>query len=148
MMQPRHKRLVYIAFGGVALVIALALVLVGLRENVTYFYTPSDVLQKTDMLIKDNKHFRLGGMVEKGSVHKMGGDGLDLAFIVSDMKETLRVRYHGLPPDLFREGQGVVAEGRLTAANVFEADMLLAKHDEKYMPPEIAKNMKKKRHAE
>jgi cytochrome c-type biogenesis protein CcmE len=142
-MQPRHKRLIYVLLGALALACAVALVLVGLRENVTYFYTPSDVAEKSELLLKENKHFRLGGMVEKNSVHKSGKDGLTLAFVVSDMKQGLKVRYLGLPPDLFREGQGVVAEGRLEKPGLFIADTLLAKHDEKYMPPEIAKSMKK-----
>jgi cytochrome c-type biogenesis protein CcmE len=136
--------MIYLGFAALGLAVALALAVKGLRENVTYFYTPSDVLEKRAALLKENKHFRLGGMIAKGSVRKRGVKEPDITFTVSDLKKTLKVHYKGLPPDLFREGQGIVAEGKLVSASLFEADMLLAKHDEKYMPPEIARNMGKK----
>jgi len=142
-MQPKYKRLLFIGLITACLAAALALALLGLRQNVTYFYTPSEILEKRAELIKENKYVRLGGMVEKGSVRKTGKDGLDLSFTVTDFKQSVKVRYHGLPPDLFRDGQGVVAEGHLTEANRFEATTLLAKHDEKYMPPEISKALNK-----
>ncbi|MBI3419500.1 MAG: cytochrome c maturation protein CcmE [Proteobacteria bacterium] len=140
-IQPRHRRLIFIGLTGAGLAVALALVLIGLRQNVTYFYTPSQVAEKSAALLAGKKSFRLGGMVEKGSVHHAGKDGLDLSFTVTDFNRTLKVRYHGLAPDLFREGQGVVAEGHLQDAGLFEATLLLAKHDEKYMPPEIKKSL-------
>jgi cytochrome c-type biogenesis protein CcmE len=143
MMQPKHKRLLFIGLITAGLAAALALALLGLRQNVTYFYTPSEILEKRSELLKENKYVRLGGMVEKGSIKKTGRDGLDLSFVVTDFKQSVKVRYQGLPPDLFREGQGVVAEGRLGENNRFEASTLLAKHDEKYMPPELSKALNK-----
>lgn len=136
-MTPRHKRL-FMVLGIVAGVgIATALALTALRENVSLFYNPTEL---ATMPPKPNERFRIGGMVEKGSLKKTPGT-LDVQFYVTDYKHTVEVKYSGILPDLFREGQGVVAHGRMQG-NVFVADQILAKHDEKYMPPEVAKALK------
>jgi cytochrome c-type biogenesis protein CcmE len=140
--QPRHTRLlivlaVLIGVGG-----AVALTLMGLRQKVTYFYSPSDVAAHEAELLAETKNIRLGGLVEKGSL-KHVGDGLSISFTVTDGEKSIQVLYHGLTPDLFREGRGVVAEGYLKARHEFAAHTLLAKHDENYMPPEVAKTLKR-----
>jgi cytochrome c-type biogenesis protein CcmE len=109
------------------------------QSNVMYFFDPSKVAAGEAPM---DKRFRLGGMVEKGSVHKTSGT-LDIEFVVTDFCHTVPVKYSGVLPDLFREGQGVVAHGRLQGKQ-FVADEILAKHDEKYMPPEVAKSLKDK----
>jgi cytochrome c-type biogenesis protein CcmE len=138
--QPRHTRIALIVFALLSTGIAVALVLTALSEKVTYFYSPTALFEKQAQLLAEKKNIRLGGLVEKGSVTK---DGPVLSFVVTDMARSIRVTYRGLPPDLFREGQGVVAEGELVSAELFEARTLLAKHDENYMPPEVAKALKK-----
>lgn len=138
--QPRHTRMLLVVFALLCAGVAVALVLVGLKQNVTYFYAPADVAAKEAQLLAENKNIRLGGMVEKGSVVR---DGLKMEFVVTDYKDSVKVFYEGVPPDLFREGQGVIAEGHLLDAHRFSAHTLLAKHDEKYMPPEVAKALKK-----
>jgi cytochrome c-type biogenesis protein CcmE len=136
-MTARRKRL-WMVVGIVAGVAAAAgLALTALRENVMLFYAPTDIAAKMPAA---TERFRLGGMVEKGSVKKAAGT-LDVQFYVTDFKHTVEVKYSGILPDLFREGQGVVAHGRMQG-NVFVADQILAKHDEKYMPPEVAKALK------
>ena len=112
------------------------LVLSALNDNLVFFYSPSQVAEKH---VAPDRHFRLGGLVEAGSVKK---NGQEVRFIVTDTHKTLPVVYRGLLPDLFREGQGVVAEGTLGADGVFTAREVLAKHDENYMPPEVAKAIK------
>jgi cytochrome c-type biogenesis protein CcmE len=107
------------------------------NENVMLYYDPTDLAAK---MPPANERFRLGGMVEKGSVVKTTGT-LDINFLVTDFKHTIPVKYSGILPDLFREGQGVVAHGRMQSG-VFVADEILAKHDEKYMPPEVADSLK------
>jgi len=102
-----------------------------------FFYTPSEVAEKH---LDTGQRFRLGGLVENGSLKR--GEGTTISFVVTDKRATLPVTYTGVLPDLFREGQGVVAEGALTSEGVFHADSVLAKHDEKYMPPEVAKKLK------
>lgn len=111
---------------------AVGLILYGFQENITFFYTPSDLALKT---LPPQQRIRLGGMVEQGSVQR---DGVNLTFTVTDYKQAMRVNFQGIAPDLFREGQGVVAEGYVTAPGIFKATTLLAKHDENYMPPELA----------
>lgn len=138
--QPRHTRMLLVGFALICAAVAVTLVLMGLKQNVTYFYAPADIVAKQAQLLAENKNIRLGGMVEKGSVKR---DGLKMEFTVTDYKDTVRVSYEGVPPDLFREGQGVIAEGHLLDAHTFAAHTLLAKHDEKYMPPEVAKALKK-----
>ena len=136
-----RKQLRGLAIGGSALVLVLAgiLVLFALRGAIVYFYTPSDLAAKP---VKPGQRFRLGGLVADGSVVR--GGGTKVSFGVTDTINTLNVRFDGVLPDLFREGQGVVAEGALDAAGIFQADTVLAKHDETYMPPEVAKSLKEK----
>ncbi|MBI3898223.1 MAG: cytochrome c maturation protein CcmE [Gammaproteobacteria bacterium] len=133
-MKPRHKRLAVIVVGVVGLTVASLFVLNAFRSNLVYFYSPSETLAGKAPI---NRAFRLGGMVEKGSVQR-SSDGLTVDFVVTDLKQKLPVHYQGVLPDLFREGQGVVTQGRLVNGR-FMADQVLAKHDEKYMPPEAAK---------
>ncbi len=133
-MKPRHKRIAFIASGVLCLGVATALVLNAFQSNLVFFHSPSDVL--AGKAPKD-KAFRVGGMVEKGSVKRVG-DGLTVQFLVTDTVKTVPVAYTGTLPDLFREGKGVVAQGRLRPDGVFQASEVLAKHDENYMPPEVA----------
>jgi cytochrome c-type biogenesis protein CcmE len=115
---------------------AVAFGLQAFQENMMYFVTPSDMLSSPGT---DNKTFRLGGMVKQGSVHRADGS-LDVTFTVTDTKHELPVTYTGVLPDLFREGQGVIARGKFVGGR-FQAEEVLAKHDEKYMPPEVAKRI-------
>jgi cytochrome c-type biogenesis protein CcmE len=142
-MTPRHKRMVLVVgiLAGVSL--AAWLGMQAFRANVMFFFDPSQIAAGA---APQEKRFRLGGMVEKGSVQKTAGT-LDIRFVVTDFCHTVPVSYSGILPDLFREGQGVVAHGKLKDGR-FVADEILAKHDEKYMPPEIAKSMKDKPTAE
>ena len=138
-MTRKQRRATMIA-GAVAIVaLAAGLVLFALRDKITYFKTPSDVATKP---VPAGQRFRLGGLVAEGSVRR--GQGQDVEFGVTDTLKTLTVVYRGVLPDLFREGQGVVTEGRLDADGRFRADTVLAKHDENYMPPEVAKSLKEK----
>ena len=138
-MKRKHRRLVFIVSGMLGLGAAVGLVLSAFEENLVFFYSPSDLVEKE---LPDSRRFRLGGLVEEGSVKHLG-DGLSVEFVVTDLSATVPVIYRGPLPDLFREGQGVVTEGILTAGGVFEADSVLAKHDENYMPPEVAEALKK-----
>ena len=131
-MKPRHKRLLAIVGGLVALGAATALVLKALEGNLTLFVTPSEVAANK---APQGRLFRIGGMVEMGSIKR---DGVDVRFVVTDTAKTIPVTYRGPLPDLFREGKGVVAQGTLGADGVFQAREVLAKHDENYMPPEAA----------
>ena len=133
-VRPKHQRLVLIVLAVVAVVGAVLLAMWGLQDRAAYFVTPSDIASgKT----APDKAMRLGGMVVKGSL-KRDPDGLTVRFIVSDTKAETPVVYRGITPDLFREGSGVVVEGRLDATGLFVADHILAKHDERYMPPQMA----------
>lgn len=136
-MTPRQKRMWMVTGIVAGVAAAAALALTALRENVMLFYQPSEIAAN---MPKAGERFRLGGMVEKGSLKKTTGT-LDVRFYVTDYKHTVEVQYSGILPDLFREGQGVVAHGRMQG-DVFVADQILAKHDEKYMPPEVAKALK------
>jgi len=136
-MKRKHKRLTFVAIALLLLGTAAALILTAFEDNIVFFHTPTDIKEKN---VADGQRFRLGGLVEEGSVKKAGG--AVTTFRVTDMNETVAVTYKGLLPDLFREGQGVVAEGRLKRG-VFQADEVLAKHDETYMPPEVADALKK-----
>jgi cytochrome c-type biogenesis protein CcmE len=138
-VKPRHKRLAAIAVGIVALGIAAALVLSAFQQNLVFFFTPSQVAANE---APQGRTFRIGGMVEKGSV-KRQADGVSVAFTVTDTAKTIPVVYKGSLPDLFKEGKGVVAQGQLGADGVFRASEVLAKHDENYMPPEAAEAVKK-----
>ena len=132
-----------IAGGVVALAAATALVLTAFEENLVFFFTPTQVAAKE---APQGRTFRIGGMVEQGSV-KRQADGVTVAFRVTDTAQTIPVTYRGALPDLFREGKGVVAQGQLDADGVFRAREVLAKHDENYMPPEAAEAMKKAQEA-
>ena len=131
-MKPRHKRLAAILFGLVALGAATALVLTAFQENLVFFFTPSQVAANE---APTGRTFRIGGMVETGSVKR---EGVEVRFVVTDTAKSIPVLYSGALPDLFREGKGVVAQGQLGADGVFRAREVLAKHDENYMPPEAA----------
>ena len=117
--------------------VTVGLVLFAMRDSIVFFYSPSEVV---GMQVAPGIRFRLGGLVETGSV--VLGEGTTVKFVVTDKSKTLPVTYSGVLPDLFREGQGVVAEGTLAADGTFLADNVLAKHDENYMPPEVAKKLK------
>lgn len=131
-MKPRYQRLLFI-LGGIAIVAAAAgLVLFALKDNVSLYFTPTQVFNKE---APQGHSFRIGGLVEEGSV-KREGDGLTVHFSITDTSKNMPVTYKGILPDLFKEGKGVVAQGKLHEDNVFYADEVLAKHDENYMPPE------------
>jgi cytochrome c-type biogenesis protein CcmE len=133
-MKPRHKRLALILLALVALGAGTALVLNAFQSNLELFLSPSEVLAGK---APANRAFRIGGMVEEGSLQRQA-DGLTLNFRVTDTVKTMPVAYTGILPDLFKEGKGVVARGRLGEDGVFRADQVLAKHDENYMPPDAA----------
>ena len=133
-MKPRHKRIALIVGGLAGLGIAAALVLSAFQENLVFFYSPTQVANKE---APQGKSFRIGGLVEQGSL-KRGGDGLTVTFNVTDTAKVIPVTYSGILPDLFKEGKGVVAQGRLQPDGTFKAHEVLAKHDENYMPPEAA----------
>jgi cytochrome c-type biogenesis protein CcmE len=132
-MKARHKRLGFILVGMVGLGLATWLVLEGLQSNLSYFFSPSEVAQ--NKAPKDHL-FRLGGLVRTGSLER--GEELTVRFTVTDNAHDVKVVYTGILPDLFAEGQGVVAQGRMGPDGVFIAEQVLAKHDENYMPPEVA----------
>lgn len=135
-MTPKRRRL-WLLLGSLGtLGIAAALVLTALNDNLVFFYSPTQVAEKN---IGPDRRFRLGGLVEQGSVQK---EGQVVRFTVTDTNKTVKVTYRGILPDLFREGQGVIAEGSLGPDGVFTAREILAKHDENYMPPEVAKALK------
>ena len=133
-MKPRHQRMIAIAAGLALIAVAAALVLNAFQGNVVFFFSPSQVAAKEAPL---DRTFRVGGMVEKGSL-KRRADGLTVDFIVTDTAKSIPVVYTGLLPDLFKEGKGVVTQGKLGPDGVFQASEVLAKHDENYMPPEAA----------
>jgi len=136
-MTPRKKRLTLILGGLAILGVAAALVLNAFQKNLVFFFTPSQIIAKEAPL---DRTFRLGGLVEKGSVSR---DGVMVSFVVTDTFRKVPVRYQGILPDLFKEGKGVVAQGKLGADGVFVAQEVLAKHDENYMPPEAAEALKR-----
>jgi cytochrome c-type biogenesis protein CcmE len=139
-MTPARKRRLYWVLSILAGVgLAAALALSAFQKNVMFFFDPTKVAAGE---VKPGERFRLGGMVSKGSFHRQPGS-LDVTFTVTDFQHDVPVKYTGVLPDLFREGQGVVAHGKLGSDGVFVADEVLAKHDEKYMPPEVAKSLKK-----
>lgn len=132
--------MIVVLAGLAALGVASALVLSAFRDNLVFFHSPSDLAAEP---IPPERVFRLGGLVEEGSVKR---EGETTHFRVTDLAQSVAVSYSGLLPDLFREGQGVVAEGRLTADGEFIASKVLAKHDENYMPPEVADSLKRTGH--
>jgi cytochrome c-type biogenesis protein CcmE len=136
-VKPKHKRLIFVGLGVGLLGLAVILVLTALEDSVVFFHTPSEVAEKQ---ISADQRLRIGGLVEEGSVQR--GPGAEVRFSVTDLANSIGVSYNGILPDLFREGQGVVVEGRIRN-HVLMADQVLAKHDEKYMPPEVADALKK-----
>lgn len=138
-MTRKQKRLTVILGGLAVLGIAAGLVLYALRDSIVFFYTPSELAEKG---VQAGQRLRIGGLVEVGSWKK--GEGTLNTFVVTDKIKTLAITYNGQLPDLFREGQGVVAEGKLDASGTFVADTVLAKHDENYMPKDLADRLKEK----
>lgn len=137
-MTRRNRRAVFIVTGLAILGLAVGLVLFAMRDNIVFFYSPSDIAEKD---IGPGTRIRLGGMVEEGSLKHTGP--ATISFKVTDFAKAVTVSYTGILPDLFREGQGVVTEGELQPDGSFVAATVLAKHDEKYMPPEVAESLKK-----
>ncbi len=135
-MTRKKRRLYFVSLGLLALGAATALILTAVSDSLLYFYSPTDLRERP---VAEGQRFRLGGLVEEGSVDK---DGETIRFVVTDLVYTVPVVYTGILPDLFREGQGVVTEGSLDPAGVFLAANVLAKHDENYMPPEVADSLK------
>jgi cytochrome c-type biogenesis protein CcmE len=141
-MKRRHKRIGFIIAGLAALGIAAAFVLTAFQSNLVFFFSPSQVAANEAPV---NSTFRIGGLVEDGTI-KRQGDGLTVHFTVTDTDKSIPVVYKGILPDLFKEGKGCVAQGRLGADGVFYADEVLAKHDENYMPPEAGDAIDKAKH--
>ena len=139
-MTRKQRRLAMIAAAGAVLALALGLVLYAMRDAIVFFHAPSDVVAKG---VQPGTRFRLGGLVKEGSIRR---EGQTVTFEVADAGAALPVRYQGILPDLFREGQGVVAEGVLEPFGGFRADSVLARHDETYMPREVADALKKQGH--
>jgi cytochrome c-type biogenesis protein CcmE len=131
-MKPRQKRFMFIGIAVALLGAAVGLVLYALKDNVSLYFTPTQVFNNE---APQGRNFRIGGLVEQGSM-KREGDGLTVHFMVTDTTRSMPVVYKGILPDLFKEGKGVVAQGKLGSDNVFHAEEVLAKHDENYMPPE------------
>jgi cytochrome c-type biogenesis protein CcmE len=138
-MKTRHKRLILVTAGLGTLGLAAWLVLSAFQQNMVFFFTPTQVFSGE---APKGRSFRIGGMVETGSIQRQP-DGVTVNFIVTDNAQKLPVSYKGILPDLFKEGKGVVAQGKLGADGKFAADEVLAKHDENYMPPEAAYALKK-----
>jgi cytochrome c-type biogenesis protein CcmE len=141
-MKARHKRFMWIAIGLAIIGVAVALVLRAFNSNLVFFFTPTEVAQQK---APKDRTFRLGGLVTAGSVQR-AADGLTVKFIVTDTAQSIPVAYTGILPDLFKEGKGVVAQGRIGQDGVFKASEVLAKHDENYMPPEAAEALKRAGH--
>ena len=142
-MKRRHKRIGIIVAGLVGLGIASYLVATAFRNNLVFFFSPTQVAAKEAPV---NRTFRIGGLVEEGTL-KRDNDGLTVRFTVTDTAASIPVVYKGILPDLFKEGRGCVAQGRLNADGVFQAEEVLAKHDENYMPPEAGEAIDKAKHA-
>jgi cytochrome c-type biogenesis protein CcmE len=137
----KQRRLVLIGSGLGVLALAAALVLSALKDSIVFFNSPTDVVEKQ---VAAGTRIRLGGLIKPGTLQR--GEQLRVRFEVTDGKSTIPVAYQGILPDLFREGQGVIAEGALDRSGVFNADSVLAKHDERYMPKEVADALKKQGH--
>ena len=138
-MKPRQKRFVFIAVAIAGVSLAVGLVLNALSGNVNLYFTPTQVFNHE---VPQGRSFRIGGLVEEGSV-KREKDGLTVNFVITDTHKSIPVVYKGILPDLFKEGKGVVAQGKVEINGIMHADEVLAKHDENYMPPEAADAMKK-----
>jgi len=143
-MKPRHRRLALVAAGVAILAIGATLILNAFNSNLVFFYSPSQVVASEAPV---NRSFRIGGMVETGSVQRQP-DGVTVRFVVTDTAKSIPVVFTGILPDLFKEGKGVVAQGKLDTDGTFRASEVLAKHDENYMPPEAADALEKARKAE
>jgi len=141
-MKRRHKRIAFIVAGLAGLGVAAALVLSAFQNNLVFFFSPSQVAAKEAPV---NKTFRVGGLVENGTL-KRDSDGLTVRFTVTDTAKSIPVIYKGILPDLFKEGKGCVAQGRIGDDGIFYADQVLAKHDENYMPPEAGKAIDNAKH--
>ena len=137
-MKPRQKRALFIVLGVAAVGLAVALVLNALKDNVSLYFTPTQVYNKQ---APQDRNFRIGGLVEAGSLIREK-DGLTVHFMITDLKRSLPVIYKGILPDLFKEGKGVVAQGKMEADGVMHVSEVLAKHDENYMPPEAKDALK------
>ena len=138
-MTPKRRRLAGILFMLLVLGTAVALTLAALEDSVVFFHSPTDIATRDDL--RKDKRMRVGGLVKERSLRRE--DGVRISFVITDLENEVRVQYRGILPDLFREGQGIVAEGRLVANGSFLADEVLAKHDENYMPPEVADALRK-----
>jgi cytochrome c-type biogenesis protein CcmE len=138
-MKPRQKRAMFIVVGVAGVGLAVLLVLNALKSNVSLYFTPTQVMNKE---APQGRSFRIGGLVEVGSVQREK-DGLSVKFMITDTVKSMPVMYKGILPDLFKEGKGVVAQGKMEADGVMHADEVLAKHDENYMPPEAADALKR-----
>lgn len=140
MIPARRNKLLFLIFSAVILTVVTALVLYALRQNISLFFTPTDISQgKAPM----HHSIRVGGMVEKGSIVR-SQTGVQVQFKITDYKHNITVHYKGILPDLFREGQGIVAEGEVVNSHFFQASQVLAKHDANYMPPEVKAALAKK----
>jgi cytochrome c-type biogenesis protein CcmE len=142
-MKPRHKRLVLIAVGLLALAGAAGLILNAFQSNLVFFFSPSQVAARE---APQGRSFRIGGLVQPGSLQRQA-DGVSVRFVVTDTAHDISVLYTGILPDLFKEGKGVVAQGQLGSDGVFRANEVLAKHDANYMPPEAADAVEKAKRA-
>ena len=142
-MKRRHKRIGFLVAGLAGLGVAAFLAAQAFRSNLVFFYSPSEVIAKAAPV---DRTFRVGGLVETGTV-KRDNDGLTVRFAVTDTAKSIPVVYKGILPDLFKEGKGCVAQGRVGSDGVFYADQVLAKHDENYMPPEAGQAIDKAKHA-
>ncbi|HHM05497.1 MAG TPA: cytochrome c maturation protein CcmE [Gammaproteobacteria bacterium] len=140
-MKPRHKRLVFVVVGLAGLGVGAALVLQAFKSNLVFFFSPSQLVAGE---APADRNFRLGGLVLENSVQRQE-DGITVGFVVTDRAQNIKVTYTGILPDLFKEGEGVVAMGRMGPDGVFHAEEVLAKHDETYMPPEVAEALEEAR---
>jgi cytochrome c-type biogenesis protein CcmE len=143
-MKRRHKRIAFIVIALASMSIAAYLVASAFRNNLVFFFSPTQVVAKEAPI---NRTFRIGGLVQDGTL-KRDPDGLTVRFTVTDTAESIPVVYRGILPDLFKEGRGCVAQGKLSSDGVFQADQVLAKHDENYMPPEAGQAIDKAKHAQ
>ncbi len=135
----KHNRLLFVLIILTISLISLFFIINNFKDNIVFFYSPSEF----DKIISSQKNIRVGGMIKENSIQKI--DSLTTIFTITDYKNELKIKYSGILPDLFREGQGVVANGKFFSdQNIFITDELLVKHDENYMPPEVAKNLKMK----
>jgi cytochrome c-type biogenesis protein CcmE len=143
-MKRRHKRIAFIVIALASLSIAAYLVASAFRNNLVFFFSPTQVAAKEAPI---NRTFRVGGLVQEGTL-KRDPDGLTVRFTVTDTAQSIPVVYKGILPDLFKEGRGCVAQGKLSSDGVFQAEQVLAKHDENYMPPEAGQAIDKAKHAQ